>query len=86
MVHRAQGCPGCVRRMWDRDGTLEMDRENKGLCHCREYETEGRHHSQNSLLDFRKTSSALQSELAGQNCSLSSSQCAVTRAEGLLAV
>lgn len=31
MVHRAQGCPGCGQRMWDRDGTLEMDRENKGL-------------------------------------------------------
>lgn len=31
MVRRAQGCPECGRRTGDRDGALEMDRENKDL-------------------------------------------------------
>lgn len=31
MVRRAQGCPECRQRMWDRDGALERDRANKGL-------------------------------------------------------
>lgn len=31
MVRRAQGYPECAGRTWDRDGTLEMDRENKDL-------------------------------------------------------
>lgn len=80
MVRQAQGCPERGQMIWDRDGTLEMDREKEGLfITAREYEAEGRHQPQNSLLAFRKISF-----FAGQNCSLSSSACAATRAEGLL--